>query len=126
MRHYLFGLFTITIVLVLSTFNSHAQQEKLLVPVGRIIDQDVYDSHGELIGEVDDIVIKRNGRVKKLIVEYGGFYDISVEHVLPGIGSKLALPYKPLGVTGYGLVYDISLLNLKNIPKYTPQETENN
>jgi len=43
----------------------------------RILDKEVYDSRDKLIGEVEDLIIRRSGRVKKVIIEYGGFYDIA-------------------------------------------------
>jgi hypothetical protein len=40
-----------------------------------VIDRDVYQNK-EIIGEVDDIIIRRSGRVKKITIEFGGFLDI--------------------------------------------------
>lgn len=51
----------------------------------RIIDGEVYNAEAQPIGEVDDLVLRRGGRVKKLTVEFGGFL---------GLGDKLvALPF---------------------------------
>jgi hypothetical protein len=86
--------------------------------VSVITNRRMINEEGRDIGWIEDLLIDlEKYKVVKIV--------ISVEHVLAGIGPKLALPYKPLGITGYGLVYDISLLNLKNMPKYINQDTEN-
>ena len=60
------------------------------IKASRIIDGDVYDAEGALIGEVDDLIIRRGGRVKKLTMEFGGFLDI---------GDKLvALSFKSFSI----------------------------
>ncbi len=47
----------------------------------RIIDKEVVNAEGEKIGEVDDLVIRRGGRVKNLTLETGGFWDIADKRV---------------------------------------------
>ena len=56
---------------------SQAQEGEALVLASQIIDQDVYDENQKLIGEVDDMIIRRSGKVKKITVEFGGFLDIA-------------------------------------------------
>ncbi len=41
-----------------------------------VVDGDVVNESGEKIGEVDDLVIRRSGKVKKAAVEVGGFLDV--------------------------------------------------
>jgi sporulation protein YlmC with PRC-barrel domain len=45
-------------------------------PAGSVVDGDVVNEHGEKIGEVDDLVLRRSGRVKKAALEVGGFLDV--------------------------------------------------
>jgi len=45
------------------------------------IDREIYDKSGQQIGEIDDLVIKRSGKVKKVTIDVGGFLGI--------IGDKL-------------------------------------
>lgn len=238
----IWGIISVLTFAVVSAADSLGAENERVVPAGLIIDQDVYDQDNQNIGEVEDIVVRRSGRVKKLVIEYGGFYDIgdrlvslafkrsqvkkdkvviqttkaqldkkpafnysreglltqyfyystpphpyattsyyydptlrrerqldmkelalspryflasvvmdrrminnqgqdigwvedllidteqnkveeiiiSVEHVL-GAGPMVALPYRPLGFTGYGLVYDISLTKLQSLPKYNAE-----
>jgi len=233
------GLVSMLLFAMMFSVQSLAAENDAVVPASRIIDQDVYDQNNKLIGELEDIVIRRSGRAKKMIIEYGGFFDIadrlvalpfkrsklqndrvviqttkaqldkkpafnynrdglltqyfyysrpphpypstsyyydptlrrerqldleelalspshflasvimnrrminnqgqdirwvedllinteqnkvekiiiSTEHVL-GTGPMIALPYKPIGFSGYGLVYDISHSNLQDMPKY--------
>jgi len=42
----------------------------------KIIDKNVYDNKGQEIGEIDDLVIRRSGKIKKVTIEVGGFLDI--------------------------------------------------
>ena len=48
-----------------------------------MIDRDVYDKNDKLIREVEDIIIRRSGKIKKLIIEYGKFLDIADRLVSP-------------------------------------------
>lgn len=67
----------LSVVLVLAALPAAAQgQEDNFLLAGSIIDEDVYDEGGRLIGEVDDLIIRRSGRVKSLTVEFGGFFDL--------------------------------------------------
>lgn len=242
LKTYGWSILCIMLIAIVFTIDALGAEKKRIVATNRIIDQDVYDQHNNIIGEVEDVVIKRSGRVKKLVIEYGGFFDlgdrlvglafkrsqikdskvviqatkakldkkpsfnysrdglltqyfyytspphpypstsyyydpilrperrldmkevalspsyflasvvmnrrminsqgqdigwvedllvnveenkvekiiISVEHVL-GAGQKIALPYKPLGFSGYGLVYDISISDLESMPKHNAE-----
>jgi sporulation protein YlmC with PRC-barrel domain len=70
------GMLLVAMMFTLQS-QSLAAEKDWVVPASRIIDQDVYDQSKEIIGEVEDIVIRRSGRTKKLVIEYGGFYDIA-------------------------------------------------
>ncbi|MDZ7700398.1 MAG: PRC-barrel domain-containing protein [Deltaproteobacteria bacterium] len=58
-------------------FISYGQDKDTTILASEIIDQDVYDKKQQLIGEVDDMIIRRSGKVKKLTVEFGGILDIA-------------------------------------------------
>jgi sporulation protein YlmC with PRC-barrel domain len=52
----------------------------------KIIDAVVKNDRGEEVGEVDDLIMSRNGKVKKVILSVGGFLKI---------GEKLvAVPFR--------------------------------
>lgn len=70
------------------------QAQEAAVFAGTLLDQDIEDEQGEKVGEVDDLVIKRSGRVKKVTLEVGGFMDI---------GDKLvAVSYNNFGIAADG------------------------
>ena len=52
------ALVGILLVAMMFTFQSLAAENDAVVPASRIIDQDVYDQNEEIIGEVEDIVIR--------------------------------------------------------------------
>jgi sporulation protein YlmC with PRC-barrel domain len=81
-----------------------------MIPVSRIIDQDVYDGTGKLIGEVDDIIIRRGGKVKKMTVEFGGLLDI---------GDKLvSLPFKGFSMKNGNVTLDETEQELEKRPEF--------
>jgi len=69
----------ISLVVILPRF-LWAQQNSNLIPAGKWIDRDIYSKSGDEIGEIDDLVIKRNGKIKLVTIDVGGFL---------GIGDKL-------------------------------------
>jgi len=104
--------------LLLGGFSSglQAQEEDVYVLASQIIDQDVYDEKNKLIGEVDDIIIRRSGRAKLLTVEFGGFLDI---------GDKLvALPFKRFSMKNGNVALEVTEQQLEKKPEfdYYPQK----
>lgn len=43
--------------------------------------EDVYGENGEVVGEVEDLMIGPDGKIRKVIVEGGGFLDIGDTHI---------------------------------------------
>jgi hypothetical protein len=63
------------------------------------------------VGEIDDVIINRNGKVEQIVLSVGGFL---------GIDEKLvAMPFKLLKVTDIGVVYHVSREELKNLPGFS-------
>ena len=61
---------------------------------------------------MEDLLIDpQSGTIKKIIVSTGG--------LLTG-ESRKALPYRTLGFSAYGLVYDVSAEDLQKLPAYIP------
>jgi len=60
---------------------SQAAENSDLVAASNWIDREIYDKSGQQIGEIDDLVIKRSGKIKKVTIDVGGFLGI--------IGDKL-------------------------------------
>ena len=46
-----------------------------------MIDKPVRGERGEAIGEVHDIVVGRDGRIERLVVEVGGFFEVGDQHI---------------------------------------------
>jgi len=91
-------------------FNSQAQEKEGAVFANRILDRDVYDAGQELIGEVDDVIIRRSGKIKKLTVEFGGFYDI---------GDKLvALPIRVFQMKDGKVALELTEQQLQRKPEF--------
>jgi sporulation protein YlmC with PRC-barrel domain len=75
-----------------------------------MLDQDVYDDKNNLIGEVEDIVIKRSGKAKKLLVEFGGFFNI---------GDKLvAVPFSRFSLKNGNIVLEMTEAELEKRPEF--------
>lgn len=47
----------------------------------QMLDTDVRGPQGEEIGEVKDIIVGKDGRISKVIVEVGGFLEIGDQHI---------------------------------------------
>jgi sporulation protein YlmC with PRC-barrel domain len=79
--------------------------------ISAILNRIALNDKGEEVGEIDDLIIDREGRVGEIILSVGGFQ---------GIDEKLvALPFKPLKVTDLGIVYDATKKELKNSSGFT-------
>lgn len=74
-----FSIIVINLLLGLP-FSSWAEENSRMVPASKWIDREIYGKTGDQFGEIDDLVIKRSGKVKKVTIEVGGFL---------GIGDKL-------------------------------------
>jgi hypothetical protein len=74
-----------------------------------VIKRTLINDRGEIIGEIDDLVIGRNGKVEKLV--------ISSEKYL-GEDKYVTVPFEPLGFTPFAVVYKIPPVELRNLPKF--------
>jgi sporulation protein YlmC with PRC-barrel domain len=81
------------------------------IRMSAVLNREVLNDKGEGVGEVDDLIINRSGKVEQIILSVGGFL---------GIDEKLvAMPFKPLKVTDMGIVYNVSREDLKNLPGFS-------
>ena len=73
-------------VLIIGELRKTDDDNKMVGPLGatvdRVEDMDVYDTSGKKIAEVDSILEDKNGEIKGVAIEYGGFL---------GIGEKAAV-----------------------------------
>jgi sporulation protein YlmC with PRC-barrel domain len=63
------------LILSASPGPARAQGTESGLLAGKVVDRDILNDQGEKIGEVDDLVIRRSGKVKKMTLEVGGFLD---------------------------------------------------
>ena len=77
-----------------------------------IIDHVVKNDRGEKLGEVDDLVIRRNGKIKKVVLSVGDFL---------GVGEKLvAVSFTSLKIDEKGnILYRVTKEQLEKYPVYT-------
>jgi sporulation protein YlmC with PRC-barrel domain len=83
--------------------------ERLLIST--ILNRAVLNDEGETVGDLDDLIISQKGKVEQVILSVGGFL---------GIEAKLvAVPFRPLKVTEFGIVYNVTAQELKNRPAFS-------
>lgn len=81
--------------------------------VSAILDRTVWNNKGEELGAIDDLILTREGKVEGIILVVGGFKFLE-------IGEKLAaIPFRPLKATDLGLVYNITMQQLKSLPEFS-------
>jgi len=83
-------------------------------PVAKDIDnfigKDVYGADGKEVGELSNVLIDPNGRVRAGVVEFGGFLGIG-EH-------KVAVPWNNLNVQGDRLMVNLTKDQVKTMPQW--------
>jgi hypothetical protein len=76
-----------------------------------IIDQPVFNGQGQEIEELEDLVIKQNGNVKKALISVGGLLDV---------GDKLiSVRYRAIEFAEGKIAVDISQKQLENRPRFS-------
>ncbi len=81
--------------------------------VSAILDRTAWNYKGEELGAIDDLIITWEGKVEGIILAAGGFK-------FARIGEKLAaIPFRPLKATDLGLIYDITMQQLKSLPEFS-------
>jgi len=69
-------LITVVLCSVISVPVWASENPESSLRVAAIIDQPVFNSEGQELGELEDFVIKRNGTVKKALISVGGILDV--------------------------------------------------
>lgn len=78
--------------------------------VSALLNRHVWNEEGLEVGQIDDLIIDRDGKVKTIILGVEGILEIEEKRV--------ALPFEPLKVSGAGLVYNVSEHQLRELPAY--------
>lgn len=88
----------------------YGEEEGKNVLATRLLDRDVHRAGDTVIGEVDDLIVRRSGRVKKMTMEFGGFLDF---------GDKLvALSFKEVRLDDGKVFVDTARQRLEKMPAY--------
>jgi sporulation protein YlmC with PRC-barrel domain len=91
----------VSVVLIgFAALTAAAAQEQAGIRASKLMDHPVVDSKGKEILEIDDLILRRNGNVKRVILSCCGFL---------GLGSKrVAVPFRRLQFEGNKIVYDVT------------------
>ncbi len=78
--------------------------------VGAIFDQPVFNAQGQELGDLEDLVVKRNGSIKTALISVDGFLDV---------GEKLvSAPYKSLKFADGKIILDATRKQLEDRPEF--------
>jgi len=78
--------------------------------IDKFIGKNVYGTNGKEVGELSNVLIDPNGRVRAGIIEFGGFLGIG-EH-------KVAVPWNDLNVQGDRLTTNLNQDQVKAMPQW--------
>jgi sporulation protein YlmC with PRC-barrel domain len=78
--------------------------------VSGILDRRAWNEEGVPVGKIDDLIIDPNGQVQTLILSVG--WSLAMEEKL------VALPFRPLKVSGSGIVIDVTRRELEGMPAF--------
>jgi sporulation protein YlmC with PRC-barrel domain len=85
------------------TFPMTAEAEKFM-------GKDVYGANGEDVGDLENLLIGPDGRVRAAIVEFGGFLGIGT--------NKVAVPWDQLQITGDRVVTNLTKEQVRTMPRW--------
>lgn len=98
-------------ILLIASTAADAQEQITGVLAERILDMEIVTTNGENVGEIENIIFDRNGKIRKFIIDVGGFLDIGDRQVAV---STQELKYD----TGKGYaVYQGTRSKLENKPE---------
>jgi sporulation protein YlmC with PRC-barrel domain len=76
-----------------------------------LIDQAIYSPQNNQIGEIDDLAIKRNGKIKRVIVDTGGFLRFGEE--------QIGIPFTKLQIGNDGkIVLNMTRDEIEKMPEF--------
>jgi len=79
-----------------------------------VIGKSVVNERGEDIGEVQDLLITRDGRVANVVIDVGGFLGMGAKHVTQ--------PFQSMKMDQYGeFLVNANKDTLKRAPEYKPK-----
>lgn len=87
-----------------------AETFPLAKEMDKFIGKDVYGADGKEVGELSNVLLDPNGRVRAGVIEFGGFLGIG-EH-------KAAVPWEKLTVQGDRLLVNLTKDQVKAMPRW--------
>jgi len=91
---------------------TQTQQNATLQPneARGLIDKPVYGSDGKKIGEINNVLIGKDGRARAAVIDFGGFL---------GVGEKkVAVDWKQLNISGDRIVVGMTKDQAKAAPEF--------
>ena len=84
--------------------------EKLMLWFKNLIGKNVYGANGNQVGEVNNLLVGKDGKVHAAIIEFGGFLGIGED--------KVAVPWDQLKVTNDRVTVNMSEDQIKAAPRW--------
>jgi sporulation protein YlmC with PRC-barrel domain len=78
--------------------------------IEKFIGKDVYGAKGDEVGELNNLLIGPDGRVRAAVIEFGGFLGIGDHHV--------AVPWDRLSVQGDRIMVNMTEDQIKTMPRW--------
>ena len=103
-------LASVLLCLVLSLPAGASENPASPLRLSAIIDQPVFNTQGQELGDLEDFVIKRNGSVKKALISIDGFLDVDEKLV--------AVNYKALKIADGKMILDVTQKQLEQRPEF--------
>jgi sporulation protein YlmC with PRC-barrel domain len=91
------------------------------IPISTYYEEDVYDNQNNEIGEVEDVLLDKDGRVSAVIIGVGGFLDVGEKNVAVSFNA-LKLTKEEDG--DKYLVMNTTKEALESAPGYTYDQTK--
>lgn len=86
------------------------QEQPAGIRASKLMDHPVINAKGEQILEIDDLILRRNGNVKRVVLSCCGFL---------GLGAKrVAVPFRNLQIKDDKIIYDITEEEFKQMASF--------
>jgi sporulation protein YlmC with PRC-barrel domain len=95
---------------------TQTQQNATLQPneARSLVDKPVYGSDGKKIGEINNVLIGKDGRARAAVIDFGGFL---------GVGEKkVAVDWKQLNISGDRIVVGMTKDQAKAAPEFKREQ----
>jgi sporulation protein YlmC with PRC-barrel domain len=107
----------VIVLICFVSFTAAAEQEQSqVIRASKLMDHPIINTKGEQILEIDDLILRRNGNVKRVILSCCGFL---------GLGAKrVAVPFRNLKIEDDKIIYDITEEEYKQMADFNYAEDD--